>query len=264
MVNLYFVPTPIGNLNDMTLRGVEVLKSCDVVYSDDVDKTKQLLSYYNIEKPLYCYKNNKEELFNYLSDNKTVAIVSGEGYSGVDGDSHLICQEAIEKGYNITVLPGANYLLTGLVTSGIPCDKFLYCGFLDQEHIKEEVEEIIDFDRTIVIYETNQKITDTIKVLYEVLGERKAVICYNLTKPQEGFIRFTLGEDITIDVDYDQVVIVLEGAKISSNTKKLNDLDVKEHYNYYLDQGLNDKDAMTKVAKDRGVSKSDIYKLIKI
>ena len=81
---------------------------------------------------------------------------------------------------------------------------------------------------------------------------------------KEGFVRFTLGEDITIDVDYDQVVIVLEGAKISSNTKKLNDLDVKEHYKYYLDQGLNDKDAMKKVAKDRGVSKSDIYKLIKI
>ena len=262
MVNLYFVPTPIGNLNDMTLRGVEVLKSCDVVYSNDVEKTKQLLSYYNIEKPLYCYKNNKKELFDSLEDNKIVAIVSDKGYSGIDDESHLICQDAIQKGYNITVLPGANFLLTGLVTSGIPCDKFLYCGFLNQENIKEEVEKIIDFGRTIVIYENKDRIDNTLRVLYEVLGERKAVICYNLTKPQEGFIRFTLGEDVSIDVDYDQVVIVLEGAKVSSTTKKLNDLDVKEHYKYYLDQGLDNKEAMKKVAKDRGVSKSDIYKLV--
>ena len=121
MSDLYFVPTPIGNYDDMTLRGVEVLKSCDIIYSNDIEATKDLLSYYNIETPINCYNNSKEELFDNLSKGKTLAIVSSEGYSAVDEESRLICQEAISLNYNVVIIPGPNYMLTGLVSSGIPC-----------------------------------------------------------------------------------------------------------------------------------------------
>lgn len=258
MVNLYFVPTPIGNLDDMTIRGVETLKASDVIYSSDIEETKKLLSYYKIDKPLYCYKGKELEVIELLK-NKTISIVSFEGYSGIDEESHKICTMAIQKGFSVEVIPGPNYLLTGLVSSGIPCDKFLYYGYIERE---EDLKEIIDFDKTLVFFSGFDKVERDLASLASNLGSRDAVLCLNLTKEDEKFIRFTLGEKVDIDETNSKIVIVISGAKIKSETKMLNDLDINLHYDYYLKQGFDNKEAMKKVAKDRGVSKSDIYRMI--
>lgn len=262
MSSLYFVPTPIGNDLDMMLRGVEVLNDCDIIYSNDINSTNELLSVHNINKPVFCYNDKIEEVLNHLAEGKNIAIVNSKGYSGVDKDSHLICEEAINKGYNVVILPGPNFLLTGLVTSGIPCDKFFYFGYLDSNNIEEELLSIIDFDRTLVFYEKKGNINNTLKILNEKLGNRKAVLALDITKNNEKYIRFNLGDDINVEAEEETIVIVVEGAKINSAVKRLNDLDVKSHYKYYLDQNIDSKEAMKRVAKDRGVSKSDIYKLL--
>lgn len=261
MVNLYFIPTPIENYNDMTFRGVEILKSCDLIYTNNISKTHELLTYYNIERPLYCYKEKVEEVLTRLKQQKTIAIVSEEGYSGVDEESHLICINAIQEGINVIVIPGCNYLLTGLVTSGIPCDKFFYYGYLGKDK-KHELKEIMDFDKTLVFYETSNELQDSLSCMYDVLGARKAVVCCDVSTEKEKFYHINLGDELEDIHSSKKIVIVVEGAKIKSSILKLNNMSVEEHYNYYLEQGLDNKEAMKKVAKDRGVSKSDIYKVI--
>lgn len=258
---LYLVPTPIGNYEDMTLRGVDVLNSCDFIYSND-NKVKGLLDYYNIEKVLKLI--DKEEILHNLEDGKMVAIINEEGYAGVDVITHDITKEALSNGSDVIAIPGANHLLTGLVTSGIPCDKFLYYGFLskDTEAKRDELASIIDVDRTIVLFEYCENLKDTLDVLYDVFKNRAAVLCFNLTKENEKYIRFNLGDEIEKVTTDEKIVIVIEGAKIKSSVQRLNEMDIEDHYKYYLKQGLDNKEAMKKVAKDRGVSKSDIYRVI--
>lgn len=259
---LYLVPTPIGNYDDMTLRGVEVLNSCDFVYSEDILESKKLLDYYNVERLLDCYKEKIDEILKLLHDGKTIALISKSGYAGVDLESNRILKEAVARGNDVITIPGANYLLTGLVTSGIPCDKFLYCGFLEQDRKKEELDKLIDFDRTLVFYEYQDNLNDTLQNLASTFGKRMAVLCLNISKENERFIHFNLGDELEdIETD-DKIVIVVEGAKIKSAIQRLNDMDIVSHYNVYISQGLDSKEAMKKVAKDRGVSKSDIYRVI--
>ena len=256
MVNLYFVPTPIGSYEDMTIRGVEVLKSCDEIYIESIE-SKELLSYYNIDKPLYCYKDNKKEILDKIDKGLVIGVISKEGYSGIDIETHSLLKEAISKNKEVVVLPGANYLLTGLVTSGIPCDKFMYLG-----NVSNDINKYIDYDKTLVFFSDNDSINKDINNLTNVLGKRECVIVLNASCNNETFIRFNLGDEIDIPSTNKKIVIVIEGAKIKSEIKMLNDLTIEEHYNYYLSQGLDNKEAMKKVAKDRGVSKSDIYKVI--
>ena len=262
MTNLYFVPTPIGNYNDMMLRGVEILNNSDEIYCNNIEKTKELLNFYQIKKQVYCYKDNVNEVIDKLNKGKIITILNDEGYSGIDEDSSKIKDYAINNKINIEVIPGANYLLTGLVTSGIPCDKFLYYGYLDKTRRLEELKSIIDFDRTLVFYESYEYIFDTLNDLFNTFGKRIVVLCLNLTLDNETFIHFTLGDKIEIPNTAKTIVIVVEGAKIDAKTKSLNDMTINEHYDYYLKQGLDNKDAMKRVAKDRGVSKSDIYKVV--
>ena len=262
MTNLYFVPTPIGNFSDMMFRGVEILNNSDEIYCNNIEKTNELLIHFNVKKEVYCYKDNVNEVIDKLNKGKVIAILNDESYSGIDEDSTKIKEYAIKNNINIEVVPGANYLLTGLVTSGIPCDKFLYYGCLDKTRRKEELNSIIDFDRTIVFYETYVTIYDTLKDLYNAFGKRTAVLCLNLTLDNESFIHFTLGDDIIVPETNKTIVLVVEGAKIDTKTKSLNEMSINEHYDYYLKQGMDSKEAMKKVAKDRGVSKSDIYKVV--
>lgn len=257
MASLYFVPTPIESYQDMTIRGVEVLKSCDEIYIES-DISKELLRYYNIDKPLYCYKEKKNEILDKLKKGLVICIISNEGYSGIDDESHLILKDAIKNSFEVVVLPGANYLLTALVSSGIPCDKFMYCGDAN----KDDLNNFIDYDKTLVFFSDNENIQKNLNDFLEAFGKRKCVIILNASCANETFIRFNLGDKIIIPNTNKKIVIVVEGATIKSEIKILNDLKVEDHYDYYLKQGLDNKEAMKKVAKDRGVSKSDIYKVI--
>lgn len=270
MVNLYLVPTPIGNFEDMTIRSVEVLNNVDIIYCEDTRNTKVLLSHYNITTPLKSYHifNEDErlsEVLEELKSGKIIALVSDAGYPGISDPGYLVCKMAIDNGFNVCTIPGATASLTALVTSGLPCEKFFFYGFLSHtvSQKKKELETLIDFDKTMIFYESPHRIKETIELMHEVYGSRNVCIARELTKKYEEYIRFNLDDIDNVDLDLKgEMVIIVEGAKIKSSILKLNELSVKEHYNYYLKQGLDNKEAMKAVARDRGTSKSEIYAIL--
>ena len=272
MINLYLVPTPIGNMNDITLRALELLKSVDVIYCEDTRNTKTLLMYHNINRTLKSYhmfneEKKVDEILRDLNDGKVVAIVTDAGYPGVSDPGYLACKRAIDAGYTVSTIPGATASLTALVTSGLPCDKFLFYGFLAHQKKDKEKELIkfIDYEYTIIFYESPHRINETLEMMGEIYHDRKLVIARELTKKHEEYIRGTCETLAKSNLDLKgEIVIILEGAKTDSLTLELNKLSIKEHYDYYIKDGIDSKEAMKKVAKDRNISKSDVYKEVEI
>ncbi len=268
MINLYLVPTPIGNMLDITLRAIEVLKSVDIIYSEDTRNTKVLLAHYEINTPLKSYhKFNEEtrskEIIEEMKQGKIVAIVSDAGYPGISDPGYLITKKAIEEGLNVSTIPGATASLTALVTSGLACDKFYFYGFLAHtvSQKKKELVSLLDFKDTIIFYESPHRINETLKVIYEVMGNRNIVIARELTKKYEEYIRGNVLDIINQNLELKgEIVLLLEGSKKNTVSQNLSEMKLEEHYNYYLNQGLDSKEALKMVAKDRNVGKSEIYK----
>ena len=270
MINLYLVPTPIGNIADMTFRSIEVLNSVDTIYSEDTRNTKVLLAHYDIKTPLKSYHKFNEderskEIIEELKQGKTAAIVSDAGYPGISDPGYLIAKRAIDEGLCVSTIPGATASLTALVTSGLPCDRFYFYGFLQHtiSQKKKELTNLIDFKDTFIFYESPHRINETLKVINEVMGNRRIVIARELTKKYEEYIRGSVQELINMNLELKgELVIILEGSKKEALKVNLSNLKVEEHYNYYLNQGIDSKTALKMVAKDRGVGKSEIYGLL--
>ena len=268
MGKLFLIPTPIGNLDDMSLRALEVLKNVDHIYCEDTRNTRILLSYYDIHKVLKSYHmfnedKKSQEIIKELKEGLNIALVSDAGYPGISDPGYLVARCAIEAGLEVTVIPGPTASLTALVGSGIPCDKFYFYGFLnhDLKQKKKELEELADFKNTLIIYESPHRIEETLNVILEVLGDRYMCIAKDLTKKYEKYIRGKVSEIIDMHLELKgEMVLIIEGSKIDTITAKLNDLAIIDHYKYYLDQGIESKVAMKKVAADRNISKSDVYK----
>ncbi len=268
MISLYLVPTPIGNIDDMTFRSVKVLNEVDIIFCEDTRNTKVLLAHYNITTPLKSYHifnedKRVDEIIDLLKEGKVIALVSDAGYPGISDPGYLVCKKAIENGFDVTTLPGATASLTALVTSGLPCDKFYFHGFLSHTKSQKikELEELIDYDKTMIFYESPHRIKETIYTMKEVFKNRNVCIARELTKKYEEYLRFNLEDCDNYDLDLKgEMVIICEGAKSKSIALELNNLSVEEHYEYYLQQNIASMDAMKKVAKDRKISKSVIYK----
>jgi 16S rRNA (cytidine1402-2'-O)-methyltransferase len=269
---LYLVPTPIGNLLDMTPRAVEVLSRVDYIFAEDTRVTKIILSHFNIQTKLKSYHLfNEEEVSNdiisLLKEGLNIAIVSDAGMPGISDPGYLIASKALKEGLNVVSLPGANAALTALVASGIPCEKFYFYGFLKHKvtQKEKELQDLVDFKNTIIFYESPHRINETINLMYKVFGNRNVVIARELTKKYEEYIRGNLEELANIDLELKgEIVIIVSGADIDSKVSSLNDLDIKDHFNHYVALGMDAKEAMKKVAKDRGTPKSEIYKIINI
>lgn len=268
MISLYLVPTPIGNIDDMTFRSIKVLNEVDLIFCEDTRNTKVLLAHYNISTPLKSYHifNEEErvnEIIELLKAGNIIALVSDAGYPGISDPGYLVCKKAIENGFNVSTIPGATASLTALVTSGIPCEKFYFHGFLSHTKSQKikELEELIDFDKTMIFYESPHRIKETIYAMRDVYKNRNVCIARELTKKYEEYIRFNLEDCDQINLDLKgEMVIICEGAKLNSVALELNALSIQEHFEYYLKEINDSKEAMKKVAKDRGVSKSIIYK----
>ena len=268
MAKLYLIPTPIGNLDDMNLRALEILKNVDHIYCEDTRNTRILLSHYDIHKVLKSYHMFNEdkkslEIIKEVKEGLNVALVSDAGYPGISDPGYLVASRAIASGVEVCVIPGPTASLTALVGSGIPCDKFYFYGFLNHDlgQKKKELEELADFKNTLIIYESPHRIDETLQVIKEILGNRYMCIAKDLTKKYEKYIRGTVEEIINMNLELKgEMVLIIEGAKIDTITKNLNSLEIFDHYKYYLDQGMEAKVAMKKVASDRGISKSDVYK----
>ena len=271
---LYLVPTPIGNLKDITLRALEVLKMVDVVACEDTRQSLKLLNHFNIKKTLISYhKHNEngksEDIIEMLKEDKNIAIISDAGTPGISDPGEVIVKKCIEENIDFEVLTGATAITTALVYSGLDTTKFIFRGFLPRENKdrKPIIDDLVNRTETLIFYEAPHRILNTLEFLYENLGDRKIAICRELTKMYENIIRMTLGEAIKYYKENSprgEYVLVLEGKSLEElqeeERSKWNNLSVEEHIKTYIEEGFSKKDAIKKVAKDREMPKSEVYK----
>lgn len=260
---LYLVATPIGNLEDITFRAVNILKSVDIIYCEDKRVSSKLLNHYEISKPLNSYHDfNKEikseELLNNLKDHKDIALISDAGYPLISDPGYYVIREAISNGFNVVSIPGANAALSALVVSGIAPHPFMFYGFLDSKESKrkKELEALKSHTETLVFYESPHRINKTIKNLYEVYGERQLVVARELTKKFEEIIRGTTKSLLDLGEIKGEIVVIVEGMKDSYIES---DLSILEEVDLYINEGMSSKDAIKKVAKNRKLNKNEVY-----
>ncbi len=260
---VYFVATPIGNLQDITLRALETLKEADVIFCEDTRHTLKLLSAYDIKKPLYaCHKFNEREASEKIIEasrrGEKVVVVSDAGMPVVSDPGNIVCQTLVEAGEPYTVIPGACAFVAGLVLSALPADKFTFIGFLPdkQSERRAVLERYKELDTTLIFHCAPQDLQKTAQTMYEVLGDRTAVAVREITKLHEEAVRFALKDGYPKE-PRGEFVLIVEGAKAGESA--LNALSEKEHIQHYMRAGLDKKEALKKVAKDRGVSKSALY-----
>lgn len=264
---LYLIPTPIGNMEDITIRALNTLKMVDVIFCEDTRVTGQLLKYYDISKKLisshqYNEANNKQKLLEYLRNNLNVGLVSDRGTPIISDPGYELAKFAIEEGYNVVSLPGATALIPALTSSGISPMPFYYYGFLNSKDSarRKELEFLKNIDATLILYEAPHRINKTLKDLGNILGNnRKMSISREITKKYEEIYRGTIGELIEQNNDYKgELVIVVEGNKSATEYKNLT---IEEHVNLYIEDGKSSMDAIKIVAKERGMKKSEVYDL---
>ena len=264
---LYLIPTPIGNLEDITIRAINTLKMVDVVFCEDTRVTGQLLKYLDISKKLisshnYNESGNKEKLLEYLSSGSNVGLVSDRGTPIISDPGYELAKFAIEEGYNVVSLPGATALIPALTSSGISPMPFYYYGFLNSKESarKKELEFLKNIDATLIFYEAPHRINKTLKDLGNILGNnRKISISREITKKYEEVYRGTIGELIEQNNEYKgELVVVVEGNK---KTLEYKSLTIEEHVNLYIEDGKSSMDAIKIVAKERGMKKSEVYDL---
>lgn len=262
---LYLIPTPIGNMEDITIRAVNTLKMVDVVFCEDTRVTGQLLKYLDISKKLisshnYNESGNKEKLLEYLSSGSNVGLVSDRGTPIISDPGYELAKVAIENGYNVVSLPGATALIPALTSSGISPMPFYYYGFLNSKDSarRKELEFLKNIDATLILYEAPHRINKTLKDLGNILGNnRKISISREITKKYEEVYRGTIGELIEQNNEYKgELVVVVEGNKTTTEYKTLT---VEEHVNLYIEDGKSSMDAIKIVAKERGMKKSEVY-----
>lgn len=264
---LYLVPTPIGNLSDMTDRAIATLRQSDLIVCEDTRITGQLLAHYNIKKRLICSNEQtedkvKEKVEQYLREGLNISIVTDRGTPIISDPGYRIVAYIIQKGYNVIGLPGPTAFVPALISSGIDPQPFLFYGFLNSKENKrrKEIQLLKDFKYTIIFYESPHRIISTLEILKDVFGNRKMAVCREISKIYEEIYRGNISEIIS-EIQSDNIkgefVIVVEGNKEMNN---FSDVSIEEHIKIYLDDGYSEKESIKLVAVDRGVRKSDIYK----
>ena len=259
---LYLVPTPIGNLEDMTFRAVNILKSVDMVYAEDTRVTKKLLSYYQInQNPISFHEHNElkrnSEVINHLENGKNIALVSDAGMPLLSDPGLMLVKAVKEQGFNCVALPGANALLPGLLMSGLKTIPFTFIGFLDSKSSKRqiELERIKYYPETLIFYEAIHRIDSTLKDLYEVLGERDFVIAREISKAYEEIISGKLSEHSELGELKGELVLIVDGFKNNFST----DLSIVEQVDFFIDSGLKKTEAMKRVSEMTNIPKNKIY-----
>lgn len=260
---LYFVATPIGNLLDMSFRAVETLKNVDLIACEDTRHSLTLLNHYGIKKPLISYhkfneKESSQKIIASLLEGKNVAVISDAGMPVISDPGNILVNLLIEKGLEYTVVPGASAFTTALVLSGFNPLRFAFLGFLPEK--KKEKEELLtpykNLDCTLLFYSAPHDIKKDALALYEILGDRKAVAVREITKLHESVEPFNLKDGYPFEPK-GEYVLVIEGKEGKNDLLSLTE---KEHIDFYVSLGDDKKEALKKVAKERGVSKSSLYK----
>ncbi|MBE7088548.1 MAG: 16S rRNA (cytidine(1402)-2'-O)-methyltransferase [Clostridiales bacterium] len=261
---IYFVATPIGNLKDISLRALEVLKAVDLIFCEDTRHSIKLLNAYEIKKPLFsCHKFNEreaaEKIISAHEEGKEIAVISDAGMPVISDPGNTVCVQLKERGVPYTVIPGANAFLSALILSALPSEKFAFLGFLPDKSGERErlLERYKNLDLTLCFHCAPQDVDRYISSIYSVFGERRACAVREITKLHEEAVSFNLSQGLTGE-KRGEFVLIVEGAKEVKNP--LCELTEKEHILHYISQGLDKKEAVKRAAKDRGVSKSELYK----
>lgn len=272
---IYLVPTPIGNLKDITLRALEVLENVDIIAAEDTRQTLKLLNHFEIKKTLISYhqhneQGKSEDILELAQQGKSIAIVTDAGTPGISDPGAVIVQKCIENNFEFEVLPGATAITTALVYSGLDTTKFVFRGFISRENKerKKLFEEVKNLRETIIFYESPHRLLSTLSTLMNELGNRRISVCRELTKLHEEIVRGSIEEVIQIFSDRTvkgEFVLVVEGKTQDEIDKECKDkwesLSIEEHVVAVMNEGLSKKDAIKKVAKERGIQKNEVYKL---
>ena len=267
---LYLVATPIGNLEDITYRALRILKEVDLIAAEDTRHTLGLLNHFEISKPLISYYKETEKqrsvvLIEKLLEGKNIAVVSDAGTPGISDPGEEIVKQAIENNIEVIPIPGAVAFVNALIGSGMNTREFKFVGFLsvNNKDRKDKLQALKYETGTLIFYEAPHKLLQTLNSMYEILGNRNIVLARELTKIHEEFIRDNLENIINSDmVPKGEYVVIVEGSKKTEEQEivgNLNEKSLEEHYAFYEKQGLEKKDIIKKIEKDRNVSKNEIY-----
>lgn len=261
---LYIVPTPIGNLEDITIRAVNILKEVDIIFAEDTRVTKQLLNHFNIQNKLisshlYNENQNEEKEIKYLKEGKNIAIVSDRGTPVISDPGYILVKNAIENGYNVVCLPGPTALIPALVMSGLSSGPFTFYGFLNSKESKrkKELELLKSTSYPIIFYEAPHRLIKTLNNIHEILGNRKIAIVREISKKYEEVIRGTVENILkTVENIKGEIVLIVEG---NSKEPTFENISIKDHVDLYIEDGLITNEAIKKVAKERNIPKSIVY-----
>lgn len=261
---LYLVPTPIGNMEDITIRSINVLKSVSVIFSEDTRETLKLIKFYDIEKPLIaCHKFNEDsaalKICKYLDNGENVALVSDRGTPAISDPGYVSVYNISKKGYNVVCLPGATAFTPALVMSGLNPNHFLFYGFLDSKKSskKKELESLKTEKNTIIFYESPYRIRETLILIKEIMGDRNISISREISKKYEEVYRGKVDDVLAELIEpKGEFVLVVDGNKEKEN---YDTISLVEHVKILISDGISEKDAIKKVAKLHNVEKNKVY-----
>lgn len=266
---LYIVATPIGNLEDITLRAINVLKEVDLIAAEDTRHSLKLLNHLEISKPLISYHRHNEDtrtdlLIKELKEGKSIALISDAGTPGISDPGEEVVKKCIEENINIVPIPGACAMINALICSGIDTTEFTFLGFLplNKKNRNEKLEEIKNSNKTLILYEAPHKIKSTLSDLKNIIGDRRIVIARELTKIHEEFLRSNINDLIekTENIKGEMVLIIEKNDKVDIEKEiQFNNLTLEQHYKLYEEQGFSKKDIIKKIAKDKNVNRNEIY-----
>ena len=273
---IYLVATPIGNLSDISMRAIETLKNVDIIACEDTRNTIRLLNHFEIKGHLTSYHEYNKidkayELCEKVKEGNNIAFVSDAGMPAISDPGYELVDIAYKEGLEVTVVPGASAVVSALAISGISSRRFAFEGFLpaDKNEKKEILTELSQESRTLILYEAPHRLLKTLKELFEYMGDRNIAIVREITKMHEEVLRGKLA-DIIADYESEKIairgeyVLVIEGKSLlekrEERQKSFEEISIREHYEKYIAEGMDKKEAMKAVAKDRGIQKRDVYK----
>ena len=262
---LYLVPTPIGNMEDMTFRAINVLKSVSVIFSEDTRVTKNLLNYFEINNRLVALHDHnedsvKDKVLEYLNEGKSVAIVTDRGTPIISDPGYKTVKYVTDLGFRVVGLPGACAFVPALIMSGLAPQPFTFYGFLDSkvEKKRKELEKLKFIENVIIFYEAPHRIKKTMEMVLEVFGDRNISLSREISKKYESVYRGNISNLLpTLDDIKGEFVVVVEG--FNNEISEIEDLTVIEQVNFYIENGMKTMDAIKVVAKERGMKKNDVY-----
>lgn len=262
--SLYLIPTPIGNMEDITIRALNILKEVDVIFSEDTRETLKLLKYFEINKKLIaCHKFNEDKVYekvlDYLKDGKNVGLVTDRGTPVISDPGYVVSYNVIKEGFNVIGLPGPTAFVPALITSGLNPNQFLFYGFLDSKKSakKKQLEDLKQNKYTMIFYESPFRVIETLLLVKEIMGDRNISVSREISKKYEEVYRGTISEVLEeLTEPKGEFVIIVDGNK---QEETYDDIDLVSHVKILMNEGLSEKDAIKKVAKLHNVEKNKVY-----